>query len=204
MTDEALKDLKKKYQDWKNDMIDYNTSIIKKISLENDIKELEENEIVKEYLQKKVEVERYTSIINGIKEIRGCTLKYGEDKILESCGIIGSTNGIYVCIGEYQKRLQTYFEGNMMYFKNVPDKMCLLPINSEAGVYRAYLDIESGECVCKSKTMDMDSFEEENTVLYPDCDDPIEFYNKVRLMFLRECVHNTQDTAITKVLELKK
>ena len=70
MTDEALKDLKKKYQDWKNDMIDYNTSIIKKISLENDIKELEENEIVKEYLQKKVEVERYTSIINGIKEIR--------------------------------------------------------------------------------------------------------------------------------------
>lgn len=50
----------------------------------------------------------------------------------------------------------------------------------------------------------MTDFEKENIVLYSGEENPIDFYNKVRLIFFRNCVDNTQEEAIAKILELKK
>ncbi len=206
MTEENLQYLKRKYQDWKKAVIDYNSKVAKKASLENEIKEMENDEVIKEYLRKKDEVEFLDSKIAHIRRAKGNLLRLNEEEIINYFRTpwIWRTNGIYVCIGEYAKKNYFSHDINNLFFYPEPDKSRILPINSDEGVYRAYLDIECDSEIIKSKSMDMNDFEKENIVLYPGEENPLDFYNKVRLLFFKTCIENTQEEAIAKVLELKK
>ena len=84
-----------------------------------------------------------------------------------------------------------------------PDMDKYLPIESNEVAYRIYANIESNYTEVIAKT-EWNEFENENTVLFPGEEDPFEFYKRVRLLFLKNCIENNQEEAIAKVLELKK
>ena len=86
----------------------------------------------------------------------------------------------------------------------MPDRSKLLPLNSINGFYRKYMNLEYDyDSVVFEKTK-YNEFENTHIVLYPGEETPLEFYKRVRLIFFKNCIENTQEEAIAKVLELKK
>lgn len=200
MNDKGLELLKKRYQEWKEKMINYSEKKAKIINLQSELNEMENNEEIKKYLLKK---EEFNCLNNDICKFRRSGLTQNEDEILINLGTNYDTNRIYVCVGEYTDEfVKNFVDNRYLGSKLGNDKF--LPINSEDGVYRIYLDIESNTKVIVNKYTQMTDFEKENIVLYSGEENPIDFYNKVRLIFFRNCVDNTQEEAIAKILELKK
>ena len=181
-------------------MINYNKKKAKVINLQSELNEMENNEIVNKYLLKK---EEFNRLNDDIYEIRRSGLQQNEEEVLINLGTNYDTNRIYVCVGEYTDEYMKNFSDNR-YLGSKLENNKFLPVNSEVGVYRIYIDIESNIKVIVNKYTQMTDFEKYNTVLYSGEENPIDFYNRVRLIFFRNCVNYTQEEAIEKVLELKK
>lgn len=200
MNDYDLKYFKKHFSKWKNVMINYNNLKSKKINLKSEIKELEENELIQKYLKKKEQLNSLNYRITQIRRENGREFLFDENKALIQYGFNINTNRIYVCLGGYPKRR---IVTDNVQIKSQPDMDKYLPIENNDAVYRIYADIESNTTEVISKT-EWDRFEKENTVLFPGKEEPFEFFSRVRLLFFKNCIENTQEEAIAKVLELKK
>ena len=200
MNDNDLKYFKKHFNKWKNVMIRYNNLKSKKINLKSEIKELEENELIQNYLKKKEQLNSLNEKITQIRRENGKEFLFDENKALIQYGSNNHTNNIYVCLGGYPKRRKVTDNMQIMF---EPDMDKYLPIESNEVAYRIYANIESNYTEVIAKT-EWNEFENENTVLFPGEEDPFEFYIRVRLLFFKNCIENTQEEAIAKVLELKK
>ena len=200
MNDNDLKYFKKHFDKWKNVMIRYNNLKSKKINLKSEIKELEENELIQKYLKKKEQLNSLNEKITQIRRENGKEFLFDENKALIQYGSNNHTNNIYVCLGGYPKHRKVTDNMQIMF---EPDMDKYLPIESNEVAYRIYANIESNYTEVIAKT-EWNEFENENTVLFPGEEDPFEFYRNVRLLFFKECIENTQEEAIAKVLELKK
>ena len=200
MNDNDLKYFKKHFDKWKNVMIRYNNLKSKKINLKSEIKELEENELIQNYLKKKEQLNSLNEKITQIRRENGKEFLFDENKALIQYGSNNHTNNIYVCLGGYPKHRKVTDNMQIMF---EPDMDKYLPIESNEVAYRIYANIESNYTEVIAKT-EWNEFENENTVLFPGEEDPFEFYRNVRLLFFKSCVENTQEEAIAKVLELKK
>ena len=84
-----------------------------------------------------------------------------------------------------------------------PLKIKVRTLLGNEAVYRIYADIESNDTEVIAK-IEWNEFENDNTVLFPGKEEPFEFFRRVRLLFFKNCIENTQEEAIAKVLELKK
>ena len=200
MNQEDLKYFRKRFQKWKNVRVYHDNLKSKKINLQTEIKELEENPLIQNYLQKRRELSYLVGEINRIKREDGREFLFDENRALIQYGSNQNTNGIYVCMGAYPKH--DIFT-NDTYLKTEPNFDRLLSIDDKDAKYRIYADIES----CYTEVIsikDYQDFENENTVLFPGKEDPFSFYKRVRLLFFKECIENTQEEAIEKVLKLKK
>ena len=200
MNDNDLKYFKKHFDKWKNVMIRYNNLKSKKINLKSEIKELEENELIQKYLKKKEQLNSLNEKITQIRRENGKEFLFDENKALIQYGSNNHTNNIYVCLGGYPKHRKVTDNMQIMF---EPDMDKYLPIESNEVAYRIYANIESNYTEVIAKT-EWNEFENENTVLFPGEEDPFEFYRNVRLLFFKECIENTQEDAIEKVLKIKK
>ena len=200
MNDYDLEFFKKHFGKWKNVMIRYNNLKSKKINLKSEIKELEENELIQKYLKKKEQLNSLNEKITQIRRENGKEFLFDENKALIQYGSNNHTNNIYVCLGGYPKHRKVTDNMQIMF---EPDMDKYLPIESNEVAYRIYANIESNYTEVIAKT-EWNEFENENTVLFPGEEDPFEFYIRVRLLFFKNCIENTQEEAIAKVLELKK
>lgn len=200
MNDYDLKYFKKHFGKWKNVMINYNHLKSKRINLKSEIKELEENELIQKYLKKKEQLDSLNDRITQIRRENGREFLFDENKALIQYGFNINTNKIYVCLGGYPKRR---IVSDDMQIKSEPDMDKYLPIESNEAVYRIYADIESNDTEVIAK-IEWNEFENDNTVLFPGKEEPFEFFRRVRLLFFKNCIENTQEEAIAKVLELKK
>lgn len=196
MTDDHLAYLKENYQEWRKLLL----SVIKekeekKTKLKKELQELENNEIVKKYFYIKKELDSVGFVDEDFK-------KRGEEDTLIYCGVNFHSNGIYVCVGECANETDIGW-GRYQDVMEAGTNDLLLPIDSVNGLYRVYLDIESGHVEFRMKDKYID-FEKGNMVVYPGEENPLDFYRRVQLMFFKICAENTQEEAIEKVLELKK
>ena len=200
MNDNDLKYFKKHFGKWKNVMINYSILKCKKINLESEIKELQEIDIIKVYLEKIKELNSLNEKIMQIRRENGREFLFDENKALIQYGSNYHTNDIYVCLGGYPKR-RIVTENMQINYE--PDMDKYLSIESDEVVYRIYDDIESNNTEIVHKT-EWNEFEKENIVLFSGKEKPFEFFKRLRLLFFKNCIENTQEEAITKVLELKK
>lgn len=200
MTEENLKRLKEEYKNYHEAKIEYDELNNKKDKLQLELKEMENNEIIKQYLIKKGKFDAIESDIVDLLAGKGRYLKYSEETLLVFIGATYYSNDIYVCVGEFPEKYDTKY--GYIYLSDFKSKQ-ILPINSNDSIYRAYIDIESRRemIILKSRCND---FENRNMVLYPNDEDPFDFFERVRLIFFKTCVDYNQEKAIAKVLELRK
>ena len=201
MTEEHVKYLKETYQNYHEAKIEYNELNNKKDKLQSELKEMENNEIIKQYLIKKREFNTIESDIMDLLKNKGRNLEYDIDSLLYFLGSNNYPNDFFVCVGEYNNSLN--IDRDMILIECVYKSKKLLPINSNDSTHKVYINIECGTEFILSKNICTD-FENRKVVLYPSDEDPFEFYKKVRLMFFKTCVNYNQEEAIAKVLELRK
>ena len=177
----------------KNELVQLRELVEKEKNRRVRIKELLDNELVKEYL-----------LINDIEPV---ILDYNNtreiiENILKTFNIT-KTNGIYVCTNAYYFDCQICYEETDYYQRNVN-------INSKYAEYKIYNDIENGESIKAIRKQDkynsyrlIDEFEDNNIVLNPfNTSDYMNGYNNVRLDFFENSINYGQ--VKSKNLLLKK
>lgn len=154
------------------------------------IRELLENESVKEYLK----------IANiNIEDLDANDFLAIISEVLSSFSIT-ETNGIYVCTNAWRAECTVCYEEITFYNQKVD-------INSKEAEYKTYIDIESGECIRASKMRNnveedlISTFESEKVVLNPhNTSKNSNGYDEVRLDFFETAIKDSQAKARKLVL----
>ena len=176
-----------------NELYKIRKLVNKEIMRRKRIKELLENDLIKEYL-KLTNTEAMELDSNNIQEIL--------NEIMASFSIV-KTNGIYVCTRAYYVDWQVNYEETDYYSKDVE-------INSKNAKYRIYKDIESGKCIEATKHLEMydcrpiiENFEKDKIILNPyNTYKNQNGYDEVKSLFLETALKDGQAKA--KKLILKK
>lgn len=181
MKEEILQSIKKEYQEKKQQQ-NNTIEILKKIE------ELEQNEIVKEYLN-------LTEQINTVDYSQ--IIAQNKDDLLESAfrkhsNLIKETNGIYVCLG-------TFMMDNICDIEHGPSDYRVRR-NDPKAEYRVYQDLENYNTK-QIPIKQCEEFENTHTVIIPKTILTEKYYYELQREFLKNAVKYGQEKACQKVLK---
>lgn len=205
MTEQNLIDLKEQLEYWKIVKGNINNLEKRRQDLNNKKLELEQDPKVKEYLETISDISKNNDILKDYKEAN-YNWKCTEEQFINKNAHSTETNSIYVCMWGYGKKILSSKFNGVISFSDVIDWSKLLAFDDEKTEYRVYADIEKphAEKVIIKKR-DWKEFEKNNIVLFPSKDNNAsDFYDKIRLLFLKTCLQESQDEAIQKILSMRK
>ncbi len=200
MTEQNVIDLKEQVDKWKQGKEKLNNLkyekeqlIRQKLLLEKDPKIQEYLKILASIEQKDIDLEEYDNDLRW---------NWNEESIINYYAHSTESNHIYVCIGGYpEKEINPRITG----WKKINDNR-VLTLNDNHVKYRIYSDIETPnfqDIVMEESKWE--EFEKNNIVLFPSKDNNAsDFYDKIRLLFLKTCLQESQDEAIQKILSMRK
>lgn len=185
MTEENLLNLRNRYQQ----LNEVNKNLEKMLSIKE---ELETNEVVKEYKKLLDTLDIYQ------KEFPISKGLMTNDELLEKVmdeEYITNTNRIYVYQCSYAKKYYRKTKQNIDYYR--------VAVDDSRAEYHVYLDIEKElkSAQIEIPASERETFEKENSVIYPVDAFPYDFYQNKRKIFFETALNESQEVAIQKVLK---
>ncbi len=175
----------------RNELIKLRELVTKEIKRRERIKELLENDLIREYIE----------ITNTkVKELDSSNIREILNQILSSFSIT-KTNEIYVCTSAYCIDYEIVYEETTTYRENVE-------INSPKAMHKIYTDIETGKHISATEKSNnsgngqlISDFEKNNIVLNPynTCQN-LNGYYEVKLDFFETAVNDGQAKAKKLIL----